>query len=113
MQKLRACKSSLYELVAQYVHNLPPARNGTVFKKFRRGSEYALEWITPEWNCGYAFFSCCLGNPILTIEIKSSDTGRIVQRSTYRLRVSDLKARGMIVEVTTEIERRRAANGKA
>lgn len=48
MLRLTANKTKLYTLVAGYVENLPPMRGGTIFVKYPRTPDYALDWITPE-----------------------------------------------------------------
>ena len=50
MVRLKATKTSLYRLVAEYVDNLPPMRSGTQFIKYPRRQDYAMDWITPEWG---------------------------------------------------------------
>lgn len=50
MVRLKATKTSLYRLVAEYVDNLPPMRSGTQFIKYPRRPDYAMDWITPEWD---------------------------------------------------------------
>ena len=62
MLRLKANKTALYKLVADYVDNLPPMRSGTEFIKYSRTPDYALNWITPEWNTANAFFSTCMGH---------------------------------------------------
>ena len=47
MLRLKANKTALYKLVADYVDNLPPMRSGTEFTKYSRTPDYALNWITP------------------------------------------------------------------
>ncbi len=63
MLRMTANKTKLYTLVAGYVENLPPMRGGTIFVKYPRTPDYALDWITPEWNKAHAFFSTCMGRP--------------------------------------------------
>lgn len=63
MLRLTANKTKLYTLVAGYVENLPPMRGGTIFVKYPRTPDYAMDWITPEWNKAHAFFSTCMGRP--------------------------------------------------
>ena len=72
MLRLKANKTALYKLVADYVDNLPPMRSGTEFIKYPRTPDYALNWITPEWNTAHAFFSTCMGRPLLSIEIRGN-----------------------------------------
>ena len=111
MLRLKANKTSLYKLVAEYT-DLPPMRSGTEFIKHYRTRDYSLNWITAEWNCAHAFFSTCMGRPLLAIEIRDGDTGKTVSRSTYNLDLRGLRDRGMVEEFTTAMERRRAS-GKA
>lgn len=83
MLRLKATKTSLYKLVAEFVPNLPPMRSGTSFIKYPRTPDYALDWITQEWDTAHAFFSTCMGRPLLSIEIKSGETGKTVNRTTH------------------------------
>lgn len=116
MLRLKATKTSLYKLVAEFVLNLPPMRSGTEFIKYLRHPDYALNWITKEWNTAHAFFSTSMGRPLLTVEIKDGETGKTVSRTTHALTLQDLRERGMVEEFTTAAERRRIAreanNGK-
>ena len=48
MLRLKANKTALYKLVADYVDNLPPMRSGTEFIKYPRTPDYALNWIIPD-----------------------------------------------------------------
>ena len=111
MTRLKANKTSLYKLVAEYVDDLPPMRSGTEFIKHFRAPDYALNWITPEWNQAHAFFSTCLGRPLLSIEVRDVETGKTVSRSVHELTVADLRERGMVEEFTTAAERRRIERG--
>ncbi len=107
MLRLTANKTKLYTLVAHFVDNLPPMRSGTEFIKYPRSPDYALNWSTPEWNTAHAFFSTCMGRPLLSIEIKDGETGKTVSRTTHALDLQDLRERGMVEEFTTAAERRR------
>lgn len=107
MLRLTANKTKLYTLVAGYVENLPPMRGGTIFVKYPRTPDYALDWITQEWDTAHAFFSTCMGRPLLSIEIKSGETGKTVNRTTHALNLRDLRERGMVEEFVTAAERRR------
>ena len=108
MLRLKATKTSLYKLVAEFVPNLPPMRSGTSFIKYPRTPDYALDWITQEWDTAHAFFSTCMGRPLLSIEIKSGETGKTVNRTTHAMNLRDLRERGMVEEFITAAERRRA-----
>lgn len=99
MVRLKATKTSLYRLVAEYVDNLPPMRSGTQFIKYPRRPDYAMDWITPEWDTGHAFFSTCMGHALLSIEIKDGETGKTVSRKVYDLDPQDLRERGMVEDV--------------
>ena len=111
MLRLKATKTSLYKLVAEFVPNLPPMRRGTEFIKYPRTPDYALNWITPEWDTAHAFFSTCMGRPLLAIEIKDGETGKTVSRVTHALILQDLRERGMVEKFTTAAERRRIERG--
>ena len=111
MLRLKATKTSLYKLVAEFVPNLPPIRSGTSFTKYPRTPDYALDWITQEWDTAHAFFSTCMGRPLLSIEIRSGETGKTVSRNVYNLDLQDLRERGMVEEFTTAAERRRIERG--
>lgn len=100
MLRLKANKTALYKLVADYVDNLPPMRSGTEFIKCPRTPDYA-------WNTAHAFFSTCMGRPLLSIEIRDGETGKTASRTTYSLTIRDLRERGMVEEFTTAAERRR------
>ena len=109
MLRLKACKASLYKLVAEYEKDLPPMRSGTEFIKYSRTSDYALEWVTKDWNHARAFFSTCMGRPLLAIEVR--DDGRTVSRVVHEVDLAGLRRRGMVEEFTTAAERRRAGHG--
>ncbi len=95
MSKLKANKTSLYKLVAEYVDELPAAVK-TRFIKYHRARDYALDWTTEDWDCGHAFFATCLGRPLLAIEIKDSGDGHSISRVTHTLDVAELKRLGMV-----------------
>ena len=105
MLRLKANKTALYKLVADYVDNLPPMRSGTEFIKYSRTPDYALNWITPEWNTANAFFSTCMGHSLLSIEIRDGETGKTASRTTYSLTLRDLWERGMVKEFVTAADR--------
>ena len=109
MLRLTANKTKLYTLVADYVDNLPPMRK-TEFIKYPRTPDYALEWAT-EREKGRAFFCTSIGCPMLSVEFKNGETGKIVYRIVYTLDLTDLRERGMVEEFTTAAERRRIERG--
>ena len=110
MLRLKANKTSLYKLVAEYVPDLPPMRTGTEFWKAKRHPDYFLEWVTREWNSAQAFFSTCMGRPLLSVTVQDQD-GHTVSREVYHLDLAGLRERSMVEEVTTAAERRRAEHG--
>ena len=112
MFRLKANKTSLYKLVAEYADDLPPMRTGTKFSKSFRTPDYTLEWITKDWNHARAFFSACMGCPLLFIEIRDGD-GRAVSRIGNKMDLEDLRKRGMVEEFTTAAERRRLERRRA
>jgi len=107
MLRLKANKTSLYKLVSEYVPDLPPMRTGTEFIKYPRTPDYALDWITPEWDTAHAFFSTCMGRPLLSIEIRSGETGKTVSRTTHALDLRGLQERRMVEKFVTAAERRK------
>ena len=111
MLRLKATKTSLYKLVAEFVPNLPPMRRGTEFIKYPRTPDYALNWITPEWDTAHAFFSTCMGRPLLKIDIDEKETGRLVWGAYKYIDLQDLRERGMVEEYVTAAERRRIERG--
>ena len=111
MLRLTANKTKLYTLVQKYVDNLPPMRSGTRLIKYPRTPDYALDWITPNWDKTNAFFSTCMGRPLLSIEIKDGETGKTVSREVYNLDLQDLRERGMVEQFVTAEERRRLERG--
>ena len=112
MLRLKANKTSLYKLVAEYVADLPPMRTGTEFIKYFRTPDYAMEWITKDWNRAHALFSTCMGCPLLSIEVRDDD-GHTVSRVVHKMDLADLRKRGMVEEFTTAAERRRMERRRA
>ena len=109
MLRLKATKTSLYKLVHLY-EALPPMRRAE-FTKAPRTPDYWLEWRDANGLWCKAFFSTCLGKPLLSIEKREYDNS-LVSRQVYNLDHKDLLERDMVEEFTTAMERRRA-NGKA
>ena len=93
MLRLTANKTKLYTLVAGYVENLPPMRGGTIFVKYPRTPDYALDWITPEWNKAHAFFSTCMGRPLLPLQTRDDHTRHTVIRTVYNTRLQRHRTR--------------------
>lgn len=106
MLRLRATKTSLYKLVAEYVDDLPPMRTGAKFWKAPRVPDYFLEWVTPGWDRAQAFFAACMGKPMLSVTVRDCE-GHEVSRQVYDLTVEDLRERGMVERFITAAERRR------
>ena len=107
--RLKANKTSLYNLVATY-KPLPGMRR-VDFTKAPRTPDYWLEWATGD---GYAkaFLSTIMGRPLLSITIRDVD-GSQLSYKVHNLSVEGLRERGMVEEVTTAMERRRQAHGRA
>ena len=101
MLRLKANKTSLYNLVATY-KPLPGMRR-VDFQKANGRPDYWLEWTTDDGHTK-AFLSSSLGHPILTITTHDE---------AHRLSVEGLRERGMVEEATTAMERRRQAHGRA
>lgn len=95
--RIKATKTSLYKLVAEYI-TLPPM-NKVRFTKAYRSPSYWLEWSA---NGIYfrAYLSTCGGGPLLSIEAKDYDEEsgqyKTISRVVHKLTVDDLRGRGMI-----------------
>lgn len=85
--RLKANKTSLYNLVATY-KPLPGMRR-VDFQKANGRPDYWLEWTTHDAAGGQLY------------------------HEAHRLSVEGLRERGMVEEVTTAMERRRQAHGRA
>lgn len=85
--RLKATKTSLYKLVAEYA-DLPPM-NQTDFRKAHRCRSYWLHW----GDCT-AYLTASCGCVMLTISGEN--------RTVYRPTLADLRARGMIEEVSND-----------
>lgn len=105
--RLKANKTSLYNLVATY-KPLPGMRR-VDFQKANGRPDYWLEWTTDDGHTK-AFLSSSLGHPILTITTQDAAGGQLYHEA-HRLSVEGLRERGMVEEVTTAMERRRQAHG--
>lgn len=90
--RLKATKTSLYKLVGEFVE-LPGIRK-VYFTKAPRSRDYWLEWGA---TTGYAkaFFSTCLGHPLLSITIRDVD-GKQLSYKAHEVSVKDLMERGMV-----------------
>lgn len=106
--RLKANKTSLYNLVATY-KPLPGMRR-VDFQKANGSPDYWLEWTTDDGHTK-AFLSSSLGHPILTITTQDAAGGQLYHEA-HRLSVEGLRERGMVEEVTTAMERRRQAHGR-
>lgn len=83
--RLKASKTSLYKLVADFTP-LPGIRRVDFIK---------------------AFLSVCAGRPVLSITVRDVD-GSQISNETRNLSVDLLRDRGMVEEFTSAAERRRA-----
>ncbi len=68
MLRLKANKTSLYKLVAEY-EALPSTRRVTFTKAYRQ-LDYWLKWTDADGLLCVAFLATCLGKPLLSIEKK-------------------------------------------
>lgn len=101
MLRLKANKTSLYNLVATY-KPLPGMRR-VDFQKANGRPDYWLEWTTDDGHTK-AFLSSSMGHPILTITTHDAAGGQLYHEA-HRLSVESLRERGMVEEVTTAMER--------
>ena len=105
MLRLKATKTSLYKLVSDY-EKLPLMKR-TVFTKASRQPDYWLEWRDSGGLRCKAYLAAGGGRATLSIT-KKELFGLEVSRMVYGLSLKDLKARGMVEEYVTAVERRRA-----
>lgn len=96
--RLKANKTSLYNLVATY-KPLPGMRR-VDFQKANGRPDYWLEWTTDDGHTK-AFLSSSLGHPILTITTHDAAGGQLYHEA-HRFSVEGLRERGMVEEVTTQ-----------
>ncbi len=104
MLRLKANKTSLYKLVADY-EDLPSMRHVT-FTKASRTPDYWLRWVDADGLSCVAFFATCVGKPMLSIEKNKLGSPRL-SYIVHTLAVKDLLERGMVERFTTAAERRR------
>ena len=107
--RLKANKTSLYNLVATY-KPLPGMRR-VDFQKANGRPDYWLEWTTDDGHTK-AYLTSSLGPPLQTLTPQAAAGGQQYQAAP-RLSVEGLRERGMVEEVTTAMERRRQAHGRA
>lgn len=105
MFRLKANKTSLYKLVSAY-EELPPMRR-VELKKAPGTPDWWLKWTDADDLLCVAFFSTCMGKPLLSID-KKEFCGPQVSRMVHDLDTRDLLERGMVEEFTTAAERRAA-----
>ena len=109
MLRLKATKTSLYRLVSEY-EKLPPMRRA-VFTKAPRYPDYWLEWRDSAGLSCKAYLASGLGRTLLSITRKEF-CGPEVSRVVHSLSLDELRARGMVEEHTTAVERRRAERSR-
>ena len=80
MFRLKANKTSLYKLVGEF-ENLPPMRRVTITKAYRT-PDWWLKWTDADGLLCVAFFSTCMGKPLLSIKKRSSAGRRFPAWST-------------------------------
>ena len=105
MLRLKANKTSLYKLVGTY--EALPLMHRVTITKAHRAPDWWLKWTDADGLMCVAFFSTCLGKPLLAIE-KKEFGGPQVSRVVHDLDAKDLLERGMVEEFTSAAERRRA-----
>ena len=102
MKRLKATKTSLHKLVGRFT-TLPSIRK-VYFTKAPRSRDYWLEWSTNE-GFAKAFFSVCMGYPLLSITVRDVD-GIQISRKVHTLSVQELQDYGMVEEFTPVPKRR-------
>ena len=99
MKRLKATKTSLHKLVGKFAM-LPSVRK-VYFAKAPRSRDYWLEWSTTE-GFAKAYFSVCMGRPLLSITIRDMD-GIQISRKVHTLSVQELRDYGMVEEFTPSL----------
>lgn len=99
MLRLKATKTSLYELAAYYAGDndwfATPRRPKTEFTKAPGRPDYFLQWRA-DGHLYQVFLAAVLGKASLTFERR--ERGKVLNKRTYRLDVQELRDRGMVEE---------------
>lgn len=109
MLRLKASKTSLYKLVAEY-EAMPSTRRVT-FTKAHRTPDYWLRWVDADGLSCMAFFAACVGKPMLSI-VKNELGAPPLSHVVHTLDVKDLLERGMVERFTTAAEHRRVERSR-
>lgn len=106
MERLKANKTRLWELVRDYTEGTPYAveeRCVCRFWKAYRRPDYYLEWMTDEGLCRASLVPV-MGRVLLSVDVDRGHWDRVMMK---RISMNDLRRRGMVVVLTTAAERKR------
>lgn len=102
MLRLKATKTTLYQLVAEYT-KLPEMR-WVEFTKMPRHQDYFLKWHQED-GFAAAFFAVGRSGPFLSVDVHDID-GHQLSRTFHHLTIENLWERGMVENPLTADEKR-------
>ncbi len=106
MERLKANKTRLWELVRDYTEGTPyevEKRSACRFWKAYRRPDYYLEWMTDEGPCRAGLVPV-MGRVLLSVDVDRGYWDRVMLK---RISMNDLRRRGMVVVLTTAAEGKR------
>lgn len=106
MERLKANKTRLWELVRDYTEGTPyevEKRSVCRFWKAFRRPDYYLEWMTDEGTCRAELFPV-MGKVLLSVDVDRGCWDRVMLK---RISKENLRRRGMVEVLTTAAEGKR------
>ncbi|MGO5029998.1 hypothetical protein [Candidatus Agathobaculum pullicola] len=103
MKRLKANKTTLYNLVRDMTRNLDwlyiPALRKVTFEKAYRRPNFSLSWRNDDGTHSQAFFCACLGCATLAIELHDMDEQQL-HRVVCNPSIDNLIERGMVEDIS-------------
>ena len=106
MERLKANKTRLWELVRDYTEGTPyevEKRSACRFWKAYRRPDYYMEWKTDEGPCRAGLFPA-MGQVLLSVDVDRGYWDRVMLK---RISMENLRRRGMVETLSTAAERKR------
>lgn len=106
MERLKANKTRLWELVRDYTEGTPyevEKRSACRFWKAYRRPDYYLEWMTDEGLCRASLVPV-MGRVLLSVDVDRGHWDRVIFK---RISMNDLRRRGMVETLSTAAEGKR------
>lgn len=106
MERLKANKTKLWELVRDYTEGTPYEVEGRSFCRYwkaYRCPDYYLEWQTEEGPCRAGLMTV-MGKVLLSVEVDRGCWERVMLK---RVSMENLRRRGMVETIHTSAERKR------